>query len=139
MHTNERLAAAKRLSILQWISLGVPFSLTVFLALPWALKATGLSGLQVLEVHSFSQRLFASPISYLPILLTLMPVLGVAVWPSRSRPYRSVFAAGILVGLWMATMWGFDGGLGNCLCAAGLGLLSFAAAESIRFRLQSNF
>lgn len=139
MHTNERLAATERLLILQWISLALPFSLAGFLALPWALKATGLSGPQVLEVHSFSQRLFTSPISYLPILLALVPVLGVAIWPSRSRPYRSLFAAGILVGLGMTTMWGFDGGLGNYICAAGLGLLCFAAAESIRFKLQSNF
>lgn len=79
--------------------------------------------------NSYIRRLFTSPGAYLPVLLVVLIVLVIAIWPGNLRLHRSLVATGIFWGLGLAIMWGFDGGLGNSLCIAGTGLLSFGATD----------
>jgi len=117
------------MSASKWLGLALPGLLACVLGIPWLFALAGMPTANVGIANSFVRRLFTSPGSYWPILPVLLTMIAIAIWPGKYRLHRSLVATGILWGLGLAVMWGFDGGLGNLLLIAGSGLLYFGAMD----------
>jgi hypothetical protein len=130
MNAIENQPVHKMLWIFKWANIVPSLSLVISLCIPWILKFFSVSYGDVGFSHSFIQRAFLTPQSYLPILLTLIIVLAIAIFPSKLRLHRSLVAGGILIGLGLAIVWAFDGGLGNVLLSSGLCLFNFGVLDS---------
>lgn len=122
---------SKRLSTSKWLGLALPLLLACALGMPWVGKLAGMAPTDVGIADSFVRRLFASPVSYLPILTAVVATTSVAAWPGKYRLHRGLIATGIFWGLGLAVVWGFDGGLGNLLFVAGAGMLYFGVIDIV--------
>jgi hypothetical protein len=112
------------LVILKWAFLFVSFLIIAMILLPWL----GVS-LPVYSTNSTVSRVNSNPVSYIPIVVVIMPTLVLATWPGPRQLYRCVAVATIYFGLGLAVGWSMDGGMGNMLWFAALGVLNFGVMQ----------